>query len=103
MLNETAEQKEKKIFEAYKRDLLVLADYCKNKDFYEEESLRFLCIQYKCSFPKIDPYKMAVALADYGINILFDDSAISKAENKKQERKFYSLLRAEQSKNKKAR
>ena len=97
MLSETAEQKERRIFEVYKNRLLVNAGYGK------DDWTRFCVIQYLCYFPKIDPYKMAVALAEYGVKILFDNSAISKAENEQQERKFYRLLRAEQSTNKKAR
>lgn len=81
MLNETAEQKEQRIFEHYKKDLLALADYG-NKDH-----LRFNCIEYICHFPQIDPYIMAATLQTYGIRIDFDDSAISKAENERKRRK----------------
>lgn len=90
MLQETAEQKEKRIFEHYKKDLLVLAGYGK------DDWLRFNCIEYTCSFPKIDPYKMAAVLVGWGIKIVFDDSSISRAENKRKENKVRRLVRAEQ-------
>ena len=86
MLNETAEQKEQRIFEFYKKELLVLAGYGK------EDSLRFNCIEYTCSFPEIDPYKMAAVLVGYGIKIIFDDSSISKADNKRKENKVRRLV-----------
>ena len=90
MLQETAEQKEARMFEAYKKDLLVLAGYGK------DDWLRFICIEYTCSFPKIDPYKMAVELIGWGIKIVFDDSSISIAENKRKENKVRRLVGAEQ-------
>lgn len=40
--------------------------------------LRFVAIQYVCSFSRISPYEMAVALANDGFEILFDNSACSK-------------------------
>lgn len=88
MLNETAEQKEKRIFESYKKDLMI------NANFGGQDWTRFLVVQYVCSFPKIDPYKMAAALVAEGIRIIFDNSAISKAENEKQERKLRRILAA---------
>lgn len=78
------EDKEKRIFRSYRNDLVRLAK--------TSNQLRFLAIQYVCSFPKIDPYKMAVSLAADGLEIVFDDSAISKAENAKAQRKFQNML-----------
>ena len=92
MLNETAEQKERRIFEFYKKDLLALADYGKNKGYYEGDSLRFNCIEYTCSFPEIGPDKMAAVLVGFGVKIVFGDSAISKADNKRKENKVRRLV-----------
>lgn len=50
--------------------------------------LRFIAIQYLCSFSRISPYEMAAALANDGFEILFDNSAISKTEREAERRKF---------------
>lgn len=50
--------------------------------------LRFVVIQYLCSFSRISPYEMAAALANDGFEILFDNSAISKTEREAERRKF---------------
>lgn len=91
MLNETPEQKEKRMFESYKRDLIRLHNTPPVLD-----SLRFPCVEYVCRCPQIDPYKMAAALVSEGIKIIFDDSAISKAENKRKENKLLRLLKEKQ-------
>lgn len=49
------------------------------------------CIEYVCSFPKINPFKMAKALKDGGYNVVFDDSSISRAENEKKRRKVEKI------------
>ena len=79
MLNETKEQREIKMFNIYKKDLEKLSK--------DNNSMRFVCIEYLCSFPKINPYKMAAALSADGIKIIYDDSTISAKENNKKERK----------------
>lgn len=84
MLNETKEQREIRMFNIYKRDLEKLSQ--------NNNSVRFICIEYVCSFPKIDPYKMAATLSDEGIKIIYDDSSISKAENQKKERKVKKMI-----------
>lgn len=81
---ETAEQKEQRMFDWYFDDLVKLAARCPAPD-----TLRFNCIEYVCSFPKIDPVKMGRALADEGIEIVFDDSSISQKENERKRRKVY--------------
>lgn len=65
MRNETTQEKEKRIFEVYKKDLQKLAHGTDKK-------IRFLAIEYVCSFPKIDPYKMAKALQNDGYTLIFD-------------------------------
>lgn len=84
MLNETKEQREIRIFNFYKKDLEKLNE--------KNNFLRFNVIEYVCSFPKIDPYKMAAALSGEGIKIIYDDSSISKAENQKKERKVKKMI-----------
>lgn len=48
-------------------------------------------IEYVCSFPKINPYKMAKALKTSGYNVVFDDSSISTEENEKKRRKVEKI------------
>ena len=84
MLNETKDQKEIRMFNFYKKELVKLSKY--------NNSVRFICIEYLCSFPKIDPYKMAAVLSAEGIKIVYDDSSISKAENEKKERKVKKMI-----------
>lgn len=85
MLKETREEKQKRIFEFYKKDLEKLGK--------EHKKIRMICIEYTCHFPKIDPFKMAAALSHDGHKILFDDSSISAEENKRKERKLEKLLK----------
>lgn len=77
MRKETAQEKETRIFNIYKNRI-------KNE---LGETVRFICVEYLCKFPKIDPYKMAASLSDEGVKIVYDDSSISKEENQKKERK----------------
>ena len=51
MKKETAQEKEKRMFNLYKKDLEKLG----NNNGY----IRMNVIEYVCSFPKINPYKMA--------------------------------------------
>lgn len=83
MINETAEQKEIRMFNFYKKDLEKLGK--------EHGQIRMICIEYVCRFPKINPFKMAKTLKDDGYNILFDDSSISRAENEKKRRKVEKI------------
>lgn len=90
MLNtriETAEEKQKRIFNCYKNRLM---NECRNAS--GNENIRFNCIEYLCSFPKIDPYVMAASIANDGITILFDDSSISREENRRKEKQVNKLL-----------
>ena len=84
MMNETAKQKEIRIFNLYKKDLEKLGK--------EHGQIRMICIEYVCSFPKINPFKMAKVLKNSGYNVVFDDSAISKAENEKKRRKVEKFV-----------
>lgn len=58
--------------------------------------IRFIVIQYLCSFSRISAYDMAVSLANDGFEILFDNSAISKAEREAERRKFNRALKEAQ-------
>lgn len=84
MMGETTEQKKIRIFNLYKKDLEKLGK--------EHEQIRMICIEYVCSFPKINPFKMAKALKDSGYNVVFDDSSISRAENEKKKRKVEKFV-----------
>lgn len=84
MMNETAKQKEIRIFNLYKKDLEKLGK--------EHGQIRMICIEYVCSFPKINPFKMAKVLKNSGYNVVFDDSTISKAENEKKRRKVEKFV-----------
>lgn len=84
MMNETAKQKEIRIFNLYKKDLEKLGK--------EHGQIRLICIEYVCSFPKINPFKMAKVLKNSGYNVVFDDSTISKAENEKKRRKVEKFV-----------
>ena len=84
MRNETALEKEIRIFELYKNDLKRLGG--------EEKQIRMICIEYECSFPKINPYKMAAALTSEGFKIVFDDSSISERENRQKQKEVKKLI-----------
>lgn len=81
MLKETREEKEIRIFNHYKNRL----------ENELSKSIRFNCIEYLCSFLKIDPFKMAAAIVQDGYKILFDDSSISAEENKRKEKRLKKL------------
>lgn len=83
MTNETAEQKEIRMFNFYKKDLEKLGK--------ENGYIRMNVIEYVCGFPKINAFKMAKVLKDNNYNIVFDDSSISRAENEKKRRKVEKI------------
>lgn len=56
----------------------------------EDDMIRFNAIEYMASMYKQDPYELAKELRDvYGYVILFDDTSISREENKKKHKKLY--------------
>lgn len=83
MRKETTQEKEKRIFNLYKKDLEKLGD---NNGY-----IRMNVIEYVCSFPKINPYKMAKSLKNSGYNVVFDDSSITMEENEKKRRKVEKI------------
>lgn len=83
MRNETAAQKEKRMFNFYKSDLERLGE--------KVGSVRMNVIEYVCSFPEIDPYKMAAAIVSDGFEVLFDDSSISRRENERKRKAIEKL------------
>lgn len=83
MISETAEQKEIRMFNFYKKDLEKLGK--------ENGYIRMNVIEYVCGFPKINTFEMAKTLKDDGYNILFDDSSISRTENEKKRRKVEKI------------
>lgn len=84
MKNETAAQKEKRMFELYKSDLERLGT--------EIGWVRMNVIEYVCSFPKIDPYKMAAAIISDEFEVLFNDSSISKKDNERKRKAVEKLI-----------
>lgn len=80
---ETTEEQKERVFNHYKNDLQNAAG---------EKELRFNCIEYTCSFPKINPFVMAASLVKDGFTILYDDSSISTTENRRKENQVKKLL-----------
>lgn len=76
---ETAEEKEARIFNHYKQDLIKTAQ--------QWGAVRYIGIEYYCSFPGIDPVKMGAALLLDGYKIEFDDSTITARENAQKRRR----------------
>lgn len=83
MRNETAAQKEKRMFEFYKNDLERIGE--------EMGQVRMNVIEYVCSFPEINPYKMAAAIIFDGFKVVFDDSSISQKENERKRKAVEKL------------
>lgn len=84
---ETEREQTARIFEHYKHRLIGIASE------NTPATLRFAVIEYLCYFAKIDPVKMAVSLRRKGIQLLFDDSSISKQENAAKEAKVNKAMR----------
>ena len=90
MLNtriETAEEKKERVFQHYKNRLIKEV-----RNTSGNENIRFICIEYLCGFPKIDPFVMDASLIKEGITIVFDDSSISRKENRRKEIQVNKLL-----------
>lgn len=79
----TVASKESRIFEFYKNDLKKLGR--------KHGQIRMNVIEYTCSFPKIDPFKMAQDLVRDGFKVVFDDSSISQKENEQKKKKVYNF------------
>lgn len=84
----SAEERKEKTFQHYKNRLVHEV-----RNASGNENIRFNAIEFLCSFPSIDPFVMAASIIKDGINVLFDDSSISKQENKAKERKVQKLLK----------
>lgn len=68
---------ENRMFELYKKRIIEeRPKTCGN-------GIRFNVVQYLCYFPNLDPVEMAASLMLDGYQILYDDSSISKEENKR--------------------
>lgn len=76
MILSAKEDKARRIFCSYKRDLIRTAEISG-----KPQELHYNCIQYVCQFPGIDPAEMAASLQNDGFTILFDDSSISEKAN----------------------
>lgn len=75
---ETAAQRDIRLFDFYKRRLLALAG---------GEPLRWVCVQYLCSFLGLSPYDMGAELMAEGVRIVYDNTAISPAANRAERRR----------------
>ena len=83
------------MFEVYKRHLIkrhLMTDDAQPGKV--KQWTRYNVIQYLCSFPKLDPDEMAAALMREGVEIRFDDSSISAADNAKHQRRIMRIVRA---------
>ena len=87
------------IFEFYKQEILKQARNTKEDDIFFDGTIpprsgwtRYCVIEYRCSFPKIDPVEMAAAIIKERIKIYFDDSSITHQENKRKENMVNKLL-----------
>ena len=76
MILSAKEDKARRIFGSYKRDLIRTAEISGRP-----QELRYNCIEYVCQFPGIDPVEMAASLQNDGFTILFDDSSSSAKAN----------------------
>lgn len=83
MKKETAQEKEKRMFNLYKKDLEKLGD--------DNGYIRMNVIEYVCNFPKINPYKMAASIVFDGFKVVFDDSSISQEENERKRKAVEKL------------
>jgi hypothetical protein len=77
------------MFEAYKRRLMTEGA----KPGEVKQWTRYNVVQYLCNFPKLDPDEMAAALIREGVDVRFDDSSISAADNAKHQRRVMRIVR----------
>lgn len=83
-INEQAEscksdaRRDARIFSHYKRRLLALAN---------GKPLRWVCVQYLCSFPGLSPYDMGAELMAEGVKLIYNNTAISRAVNRSEQQK----------------
>ena len=82
---ETMDEQKERMFYHYKKYI--------TKNSININEIRFGVVEYVCSFPQIDPYKMAASLIQSGYTILYDESAISALDNKKKEKHVNKLIR----------
>lgn len=77
MLNETQAQRDQRIFNHY---------YSRLANSHNTNlEIRYCVIEYLCQYPKINPVYMAQCLINAGYKILFNDTSISRLENKEKE------------------
>jgi len=84
MTRKEAAKRLKKLVEVYKRYLVMTDDTQPGK---VKQWTRYSVVQYLCSFSKLDPDEIAAALIREGIEVRFDDSSISAADNAKHQRR----------------
>lgn len=74
----SAAQRDARVFTHYKRRLLALAN---------GKPLRWICVQYLCSFPGISPYDMGAELMAEGVKLIYNNTAVSRAVNRAEQQK----------------
>ena len=85
---ETTEEQTERLFDGYKKRLMTEG---RSEEHLNDPS-RFNCIEYLCYFPKINPYEMAASLIKSGYIVLYDDTSISRTENRKKEKCVNRLI-----------
>src|SRR5690606_20129709 len=91
MTRKAAARRLKKTVEVYKRYLVMTDDTQPGK---VKQWTRYSVVQYLCSFSKLDPDEIAAALIREGIEVRFDNSNISAADNAKHQRRVMRIVRA---------
>ena len=91
MTRKEAAKRLKKLVEVYKRYLVMTDD---TQPGMVKQWTRYSVVQYLCSFSKLDPDEIAAALIREGIEVRFDDSSISAADNAKHQRRVMQIVRA---------
>ena len=76
------------MFEAYKHRLMTEG----TRPGETKQWTRYNVIQYLCQRPGINPDEMAAALTREGMEIMYDDSSISTADNATHRRRVERLL-----------
>lgn len=91
MLNgtvETEEEQKIRVFEHSKNKLV------KTKNAYNQ--VRFIVVEYVCRWHLFNPYLMAADLISNGLNIVYDDTSISKEANMIKKKKVDRIIKRKQ-------
>ena len=88
------------MFQFYKEDILTQAKNTRENERFHNGTrppktgwTRFCVIQHICSFPDLDPIRMAAEIIQEGIKVYFDNSAITPKENKRLENEVNTFMK----------